>query len=169
MQILKVKTQADFDVAIVKEGTLLVFPEQQQDGSFTWKYKDHLGNTGSFGATSDSGSSGIICSAGTGVAVGKLAYLVDDGGTLTCQLADKSSRAADGYVMAVAGTDAIVANNGICEIANAIAPDSELFLGGTGNVTDSPPTASGEIVQKVGRVINAETILFNIQPGRIIV
>jgi hypothetical protein len=169
MQILKVKTQADFDVAIVKEGTLLVFPEQQQDGSFTWKYKDHLGNTGSFGATSESNSSGIICVAGTGVAVGKLVYLADDGGTLTCQLADRSSRTADGYVMAIAGANAIVADKGICEIANAIAPESELFLGGSGNVADSPPTASGEIVQKVGRVINSETILFNIQSGRIIV
>ena len=44
MQILKVKTQADFDEAVVKEGTLLVFPEQQTDGSYLWRCKDSDGN-----------------------------------------------------------------------------------------------------------------------------
>jgi hypothetical protein len=168
MQILKVKTQADFDAAGVKEGTLLVFPERQPDGSYMWKYKDSDGNSGSLGTTSAS-ASGISCAAGAGVTAGMLVYLADVEGTLTCLPADLSAHAADACVTALFGGNAVLAQNGIVTIETGLAADSELFLGNGGNFSAVPPAASGEIVQKVGRVIDADTVLLNIQPGRIII
>lgn len=168
MQILKVKTQADFDAAIVKEGTLLVFPERQTDGSYVWKYKDSDGNTGSLGSSSTV-ASGIICAAGAGVTAGMLVYLTDVNGTLTCIPANLSAHAADACVTALSGGNAVLAQNGIITQEIGIDAGTELFLGGNGAFSAVPPGASGEIVQKVGRVIDANTVLFNIQPGRIII
>ncbi|MDD5699068.1 MAG: hypothetical protein PHH77_10675 [Victivallaceae bacterium] len=50
MQILKVKTIAEFASAEVPAGTLLVFPEQQTDGSYLWRCKDSDGNAGTIGS-----------------------------------------------------------------------------------------------------------------------
>lgn len=168
MQILKVKTQADFDAAAVKEGTLLVFPEWQTDNSYVWKYRDSAGNEGTLG-TEPGGASGISCTAGAGVTAGMLVYLADVEGTLTCFPADLSTHAADACVVALSGENAVLAQNGIITLETGIDTDSELFLGNGGNFSAVPPGASGEIVQKVGRVIDANTIFFNIQPGRIII
>lgn len=168
MQILKVKTQADFDATGVKEGTLLVFPERQLDGSYVWKYKDSDGNTGSLGCA-PSETSGIICAAGTGVTAGMLVYLADVAGTLTCLPAGKSSHAADACAVALSGGNAVLVQSGIVTLETGIGADCELFLGNGGDFSAVPPAVSGEIVQKVGRVIDAGTVLLNIQPGRIII
>lgn len=168
MQILKVKTQADFDAAAVKEGTLLVFPERQTEGSYVWKYKDSDGNSGSLG-TAPAGASGIVCAAGAGVTTGRLVYFADVAGTLTCLPADLSVHAADACVTALSGVNAVLAQNGIIPLETGIAAGTELFLGNNGNFSAVPPAASGEIVQKVGRVIDDDAVFFNIQPGRIII
>ena len=168
MQILKVKTQADFDAAIVKEGTLLVFPERQLDSSYVWKYKDSDGNIGSLGSAPTE-SSGIVCAAGAGVAVGMLVYLAEVEGTITCLPADQSAHAADACVATLSGANAVLAQNGIITLETGIDAGTELFLGSNGTFSAAVPAASGEIVQKVGRVIDANTVFFNIQPGRIII
>jgi hypothetical protein len=49
MQILKVRTITEFETAEVPEGSLLVFPEQQADGSYLWRCKDSENNTGTIG------------------------------------------------------------------------------------------------------------------------
>lgn len=49
MQILEVKTITEFETAEVPEGSLLVFPEQQIDGSYLWRCKDSENNTGTIG------------------------------------------------------------------------------------------------------------------------
>ncbi|MDD5599915.1 MAG: hypothetical protein PHV82_18370, partial [Victivallaceae bacterium] len=51
MQILKVKSITEFESAEVPAGKLLVFPEQQTDGSYLWRCKDSDGNTGTIGST----------------------------------------------------------------------------------------------------------------------
>jgi hypothetical protein len=168
MQILKVKNQADFDTAGVKEGTLLVFPERQPNGSYVWKYKDSDGNTGSLGSA-PAETSGIVCAAGAGVTAGVLVYLADVAGTLTCLPAGLSSHAADACAVVLSGGNAVLAQSGIVTLETGIDADSELFLGNGGDFSAVPPTVSGEIVQKVGRVIDADTVLLNIQPGRIII
>jgi hypothetical protein len=168
MQILKVKTQADFDAAVVPIGTLLVFPERQSDNSYVWKYKDSSGNEGTLGAE-PGGASGIACTAETGVAVGMLVYLTDVDGTLSCLPASLTSHTADACVVAFSSEEAILAQNGIIQLASGLAAGTELFLGSNGSFAGTAPAASGEIVQRVGRVIDANTVYFNIQPGRTIV
>ena len=168
MQILKVKTQADFDAAVVPIGTLLVFPERQNDNSYVWKYKDRSGNEGTFGAEPGDTPS-ITCTAGAGVTVGMLVYLTDVDGTLSCLPASLASHAADACVITLSSEEAVLAQNGIIPLASGLAAGTELFLGSNGSFTGTAPAASGEIVQKVGRVIDADTVFFNIQPGRIIV
>jgi hypothetical protein len=168
MQILKVKTIAEFESAEVPEDSLLVFPEQQPDGSFVWKYKDSSGNEGTLGGESG-GTSGISCAPGIGVAAGMLIYLTEVDGVLTCLPADLVSQAADGCVVSIKGEDALLAQNGIITLESGLDAGTELFLGNNGSFTGTSPAASGEIVQKVGRVIDANTVYFNIQPGRIIV
>jgi hypothetical protein len=167
MQILKVKNITEFENSNVPDGTLLVFPEQQTDGSYMWKYKDSDGNTGSLGTASS--ATGIACTAGAGVTAGMLVYLADIEGVLTCLPADFTFHAADACVVALSGEEAILAQNGIIQFASGLAAGTELFLGNNGSFTGTAPAASGEIVQKAGRVINADTVFFNIQPGRIIV
>jgi hypothetical protein len=49
MQILKVRTITEFETAEVPEGSLLVFPERQVDGSYLWRCKDPENNTGTIG------------------------------------------------------------------------------------------------------------------------
>jgi hypothetical protein len=98
-----------------------------------------------------------------------LVYLRDIEGTLTCLPADFTSHAADACVTALSGGNAVLAQGGIVTLETGLAADSELFLGNGGNFSAVPPTASGEIVQKLGRVIDADTVFFNIQPGRIII
>jgi hypothetical protein len=168
MQILKVKNITQFNEAVVPEDSLLVFPEQQPDGSFVWKYKDSSGNEGTLGGESG-GTSGITCALGTSVAAGMLVYLTEVDGVLTCLPADLASQAADGCVVSIKGEEVLLAQNGIVSLESGLDASTELFLGSNGSFTGTSPAASGEIVQKVGRVINANTVYFNIQPGRIIV
>ena len=49
MQILEVKTITEFETAEVPDGSLLVFPERQADGSYLWRCKDSENNTGTIG------------------------------------------------------------------------------------------------------------------------
>ncbi len=111
----------------------------------------------------------VKCAAGAGVSVGSLVYLTDVDGALTCLPADLSAHTADACVSALSGGDAVLAQNGIVTLETGIVAGTELFLGNGGNFSAIPPGASGEIVQKVGRVIDATTILLNLQPGRIII
>lgn len=168
MQILKVKNLIEFEAAVIPEDSLLVFPEQQSDGSFVWKYKDSSGNEGTLGGESG-GASGITCALSAGVAVGMLVYLTEIDGVLTCLPANLVSHTTDGCIVAIKGEDALLAQNGVISLETGLAAGTELFLGGSGNFSGTAPAASGEIVQKVGRVIDANTVFFNIQPGRIII
>jgi hypothetical protein len=168
MQILNVKNITQFNEAVVPEDSLLVFPEQQPDGSFVWKYKDSSGNEGTLGGESG-GTSGITCVPGAGVAVGILVYITEVDGVLTCLPADLAWQAADGCVVSIKGEEALLAQNGIVTLVSGLAAGTELFLGANGSFTGTSPAASGETVQKVGRVIDANTVYFNIHPGRTIV
>jgi hypothetical protein len=168
MQILKIKNITQFNEAVVPEDSLLVFPELQPDGSFMLKYKDSSGNAGTLGG-GYGGTSGINCAPGTGVAVGMLVYLTEIDGILTCLPANLASQAADGCVVSIKGEEALLAQNGTISLETGLDAGNELFLGNNGSFTGTAPAASGEIVQKVGRVIDADTVFFNIQPGRTIV
>jgi predicted transcriptional regulator len=118
----------------------------------------------------DNVSKGIPAIADTEVAVNDLVYLADDAGTLKCFKADNTANAAEGIVKSLDGANAIVVMTPEkAPLTSGIAAGSVLYLGTVGGITDTAPSESGEIVQKVGKVIDADTVLFNIQAGRMIV
>ena len=112
---------------------------------------------------------GIKCVAGTGVTVGSLVYITDNAGTMTCYPAGNPSNFADGYVVAIDAGEALVLGEGVYEVANLLAAGATIYLGLDGAFSDTAPSSSGKLVQKVGRTINANSVYFNIQIGRIIV
>lgn len=118
----------------------------------------------------DNVSKGISAVADAGIAVNDLVYLADDAGTLKCLKADNTANAAEGIVKSLDGVNAVVVMTPEkASITSGIAAGSILYLGTAGGITDTAPSESGEIVQKVGKVLDADTVLFNIQTGRIIV
>ena len=118
----------------------------------------------------DNVSKGISAIADAGVAVNDLVYLADDSGALKCFKADNTANAAEGFVKSLNGTNAVVIlTPEKAAITSEIVAGSTLYLGTAGGITDIMPSASGSIVQKVGKVLDADTVLFNIQAGRTIV
>ena len=118
----------------------------------------------------DNVSKGISAVADAGVAVNDLVYLADDAGTLKCFKADNSANAAEGFVKSLDGANAVVVMTPEkAAITSGIAAESVLYLGTAGGITETAPSTSGEIIQKVGKILDADTVLFNIQAGRIIV
>jgi hypothetical protein len=112
---------------------------------------------------------GIKCAVGAGVVVGSLVYISDDAGIITCHLAGNTTNFADGYVASIDNGEAMVLGVGSYDVDNLLTAGTNIYLGLDGVFTDTAPSASGKLVQKVGRVINANTIYFNIQIGRTII
>lgn len=118
----------------------------------------------------DNVSKGIPAVADAGVVVNDLVYFADDAGTLKCFKADNTANAAEGFVKSLDGANAIVVMTPEkAAITSGIAAGSVIYLGAAGGITDTVPSASGAIVQKIGKVLDADNILFNIQAGRTIV
>jgi hypothetical protein len=118
----------------------------------------------------DNVSSGIAAVADAGVAVNDLVYLTDDAGTLKCFKADNTANDAEGFVKSLDGANAIVVMTPAkAAVTSGIAAGSILYLGTAGGITETVPSTSGEIIQKVGKVLDVDTVLFNIQAGRVIV
>ena len=115
---------------------------------------------------------GVVCAAGSGVIVGKLVYLSIVGGQLTCVLAANTGTEkhyADGYVAAISSGSALVKTSGLLEVTVTLTPGTDLFLGIAGNLSASPPTESGCLVQRTGRAVSANKVFFNIADGREII
>jgi hypothetical protein len=118
----------------------------------------------------DNVSKGIPAIADTGVAVNDLVYLGNDAGTLKCFKADNSANAAEGFVKSLDGANALVVMTPEkVALTSEFAAGSIIYLDTAGGITDTAPSTSGEIFQKVGKVLDADTVLFNIQAGRAIV
>ena len=115
---------------------------------------------------------GASCLAGTGITLGMLVYLADAVDGLTCYAAANSGTGkhlADGFVAVLNSGTAIVKTSGLLALANSLSAGSEIFLGLDGAMAISPPTESGNLVQKVGRVLNGNLVFFAIASGREIV
>jgi len=115
---------------------------------------------------------GISCLAGTGITLGMLVYLADAAEGLTCHPAANSGTGkhlADGFVAGLNSGTALVKTSGLLALANSLSAGAEIFLGLDGAMAISPPTESGNLVQKVGRVLNGSQVFFAIMSGREIV
>ncbi len=113
---------------------------------------------------------GVAVTADAGVAVNDLVYLADDSGTLKCFKADNTANAAEGFVKLLDGVNAVVAiTPEKVALTSGIDLGRVIYLGTDGGITDTAPITSGTIVQKVGKVLDPDTVLFNLQTGRAIV
>ena len=119
--------------------------------------------------TVPTGSAGIEAVIDPGVGVGDLVYVADNAGTLTCYKADNNSKFTDGVVTAVTGSTATICEYFTLTLANGYTADNALFLGTAGAFTNTAPAGSGTLLQKVGKALNANTILVKIETGRVIV
>ena len=115
---------------------------------------------------------GISCLAGTGITIGMLVYLTDAAEGLTCHPAVNSGNGkhlADGFVAGLNAGIALVKTAGVLTLANSLSAGSEVFLGLDGAMAISQPIESGDLVQKVGRVLNGNQVFFAISSGRQII
>lgn len=88
----------------------------------------------------------------------------DDAGTLKARKATNITvgKQSEGFVLdaALSGASALVYFEGVNTAHSGLTLAKTYFLGLTGLVTDTPPTAAGSIVQKVGKSISATEIAF---------
>lgn len=99
------------------------------------------------------------------VAAGDLINLWNDTGTLKMRKADNTSTAkrADGYIEAAVttgNTGAPTVGGGLVSGLSGLTVGADYYLGTAGGVTTTPPTASGSIVQYVGKGKSATELVF---------
>lgn len=99
------------------------------------------------------------------VAAGDLINLWNDAGTLKMRKADNTSTAkrASGFIESAvttgnSGSPTIA--GGVCSGLTGLTLGADYFLGTSGGVTTTPPTASGSIVQYVGVAKSATELVF---------
>ena len=120
------------------------------------------------------GSETFTITASETVAAGDFINIFNDTGTPKVRKADATggvAKKADGYVLAggAAGATVTVYYGNLNNQKSGLTPGDQMFLGTAGAVTNTPPTASGSIVQKLGRVQCATEILVELQDPIILV
>lgn len=96
---------------------------------------------------------------------GDLVNIWDDAGTPKARLADASGdKQADGFVLAAvdSGDPAAVYSEGTNDQLSAMTGGQEQYLSAAtpGGVTATPPTGSGNLVQRVGKAFSATALNF---------
>lgn len=99
---------------------------------------------------------------------GSLVCLNSSSGDLICEPADTNTHPADGIVSLVLNGIATVTFSGVVSIPTSISTGTDVFLGTDGGFTTVVPSVSGQIVQKVGRVVSAGSIFFKPETARMI-
>ena len=99
------------------------------------------------------------------LAAGDLVNIWNDSGTLKARKADATTagKEADGFVTAAvsSGATATVILDGTISGKTGLTIGSTYFLATTaGGVTATPPSAAGNIVQRVGKATSATTLAF---------
>lgn len=113
------------------------------------------------------GAETVIAPASENLSAGDLIDLWDDAGTLKARKADATAygKPADGFVKAavVATANATVYMPGqqITGLAGLdLDADYYLSAAAPGGVTADPPTAAGNVIQKVGKALSASVLFF---------
>lgn len=98
---------------------------------------------------------------------GDVINLFNDSGTLKARKADATdgTKPGDGYAVEAissAGTGTIHVGNGtLTKTSHGFTLGARLYLATTaGAMTETPPSGSGNLVQRVGKVIDANTVAF---------
>jgi hypothetical protein len=114
-----------------------------------------LNASGQVDSTMLPGSGTITMTASEAIAAGALVNIFDVSGTGKVRNADNTSSAkkAHGFApsaISSGATGPINIGSGVNSSVSALTDGAEYFLGTTGGVTTTAPTASGSLVQKVG-------------------
>lgn len=113
-----------------------------------------------------SGIIGTDFDASEGLTAGSLVNIWNDSGTPKARLADASTqRQADGFVLedVDSGDPATVYSQGLNNQVSGLVGGVTQWLSATvpGGVRDTPPTGSGELVQRVGKAFSATVLGFH--------
>ena len=98
------------------------------------------------------------------LAAGDFVNILDNAGSPNCRKADSTnSRPANGFVTApvAAAASATVFLSGPNTARTGLVSGSLYFLGTAGNVSLTPPSATGNIIQEIGIAANPTTISFD--------
>ncbi len=125
------------------------------------------GNTGATGPTGATGSVPTITfNATEPIAAGKLVNLHVVSGTLEVQLADNTSEGKECYGYCTVGgatgdpITVLSAPGSVISGLSGLTTGSRYYLGGTGAVTLTVPTTTGNVIQYIGIATTVSTLLF---------
>ena len=121
--------------------------------------------SGTFALLDDVSGVGTEFDASENLAAGDLVNIWDDSGTPKARLADASAeKQADGFVLVDvdSGDPAMVFSQGMNDELSGLTGGVEQYLSATtpGAVTATAPTASGHLVQRVGKAYSATVLDF---------
>jgi hypothetical protein len=111
------------------------------------------------------GAPGIALNAAEALEAGELVNIFNDAGTIKARLADAGSeRQADGFVLAAVAINdpATIYSTGLNDELAGLTGGAEHYLSAVtpGAATATAPTASGHLVQRVGKAISATELDF---------
>jgi len=134
-------------------------------GLSTERSYDLPNKSGTFALLDDIAGVGTDFDASEALAAGDLVNIWDDSGTPKARLADASAnKQADGFVLADvdSGDPATVYGQGINDQVSGLTGGIEQYLSASvpGGVTVTAPTASGNLVQRVGKAFSATALDF---------
>jgi len=114
------------------------------------------------------GADSKILPASENLAAGDLVNVWNDSGTAKARKADATTagKEANGFVLSAVtlGNNATVYFDGTNTQLSSLTPGGVYYLGTTaGGVTDTPPSGSGNVLQRVGRALSATELTF--EPG----
>ena len=152
------------DLNVADSGKAVVRKIIQGDGIL-------ISSTGADSGTGDvevSATGGVVGTdfdASENLGAGDLVNIWDDEGTPKARLADAgTNKPADGYVLADvdSGDPATVYSEGMNNQVSGLVGGVTQWLSSTvpGGVQDTPPTGSGELIQRVGKAFSATALNF---------
>jgi hypothetical protein len=114
------------------------------------------------------GADSKILPASENLAAGDLVNVWNDSGTAKARKADATTagKEANGFVLSAVtlGNNATVYFDGTDTQLSSLTPGAAYYLATTaGGVTDTPPSGSGNVLQRVGRALSATELTF--EPG----
>jgi hypothetical protein len=114
------------------------------------------------------GADSKTLAASENLAAGDLVNVWNDSGTAKARKADATTagKEANGFVLAAvtSGNNATVYFDGTNTQLSGLTPGAVYYLAATaGGITNTPPSASGNVVQRVGRALSATELTF--EPG----
>lgn len=152
------------DLNVTDSGKAVVRKIVQGDG-ITISSTGADSGTGDVEISATGGVIGTDFTASENLDAGDLVNIWNDSGTPKARLADASAdKPADGFVLAdvTSGDPATVYSQGLNNEVAGLTPGDAYWLSSTvpGGLQTTPPTGSGEMVQRVGKAFSATVLDF---------